>query len=380
MSGLRAAGIPVSWTPMEWAANEWGEPLGPSPDPDVEGLRHGDIARRRIEHDAVVVHTTPVWHEQLAREARGRLLAAFTTWETDQLAPDWVATLNHYDRVIVPSQFNALVFASSGVTKPIRVVPHIARALPPAHGQARRHRGTPKFVFYTIATWSTRKAILDTVEAFVSAFSADDDVVLVIHTTPEDLVEIARPLERGERRAPWRLTSWAALANALGGRQELPEIVLSTRQLTDAEIDALHLSGDCFVSLSRGEGWGLGAFDAGAFANPVVVTGWSATNEFLPPGYPYRVEYDLVPTIGETRDALWAPRAGERWAKARVPHAAALLRQVFERRDEARRWGRALQMNVCENFNSERVTRGLLAALSVEQARGGRRHPQAVLR
>ena len=367
ISGLRSAGIPVSWGPIEWVPNVWGQPLGPVEHADREGQRHGDIANIPIEHDAVVVHATPVWAEQLAREAEGRLLAAFTTWEADRLPPDRVAILNRYDRVLVPSCFNAAIFESSGVTKPIHVVPHIARAISPAE-HAERHAAKPKFVFYMIATWTTRKAILDAVDAFIAAFRAEDPVRLVIHTTAEDLVTSARPVDEAGIITASRNASWYTLARALSGHAGVPEIVLSTRQLSDAQIDALHAGCDCFVSLSRGEGWGLGAFDAAAFGNPVVVTGWSGTLEFLPADYPYCVEYDLVPTISEPRDAWWAPRPGENWAKARVPHAARLLREVFERRDEAREWGRALQANVLVQFDSERITARLLDALRAEPA------------
>ncbi len=86
--------------------------------------------------------------------------------------------------------------------------------------------------------------------------------------------------------------TWYTLAHALAGRADLPRIVLSTRGLDRAGIDALHAAGDCFVSLSRGEGWGLGAFDAGSHGHPIVVTGWGGTLDMLPTGYPYCVDYE----------------------------------------------------------------------------------------
>jgi len=115
--------------------------------------------------------------------------------------------------------------------------------------------------------------------------------------------------------------------------------------------------------LSRGEGWGLGAFDAAAHGRPVIVTGWSAAREFLPADYPYFVDYDLVPTLADEPDDWWQPRDGEHWAKARIPHATALLRHVFEHRDEARSWGRTLQSHVHDHFDATTVTRRLLDAI-----------------
>jgi glycosyltransferase involved in cell wall biosynthesis len=229
----------------------------------------------------------------------------------------------------------------------VRVIPHIARPAPDPEPPPTR---TDRFVFYSIAAWSTRKAVLDTVEAFAAAFTNHDDVVLVIHTTPEDKIAAPRP-------------TWVTLANALAGRRRLPEVTLSTRALTRAEVDALHGRGDCFVSLSRGEGWGLGAFDAAAHGNPVVVTGWGGTPEFLPDDYPYLVEYDLVPTSTEEPDAWWRPHPGERWAKARIEHAASLLREIHGDGDQARSWGRRLRSKVTEAFVPDRVTGQLIEAL-----------------
>jgi glycosyltransferase involved in cell wall biosynthesis len=221
----------------------------------------------------------------------------------------------------------------------------------------------PRFVVYMVATWTSRKAILDAVEAFTAAFGAADDVVLVIHTTPEDQVATARPPTGGGTRRNGEGASWFSLARALAGRTDVPDIVLSTRTLSAAEIDDLHRRGDCFLSLSRGEGWGLGAFEAAAAGNPVIVTGWGATREFLPEGYPYLVDYDLVPTTLDPPDMVWQPDEGERWARARVAHAAGLLRHVYDHRHEARSWGRRSRAHVLATFDSVTVTGQLLTAL-----------------
>jgi glycosyltransferase involved in cell wall biosynthesis len=366
LSGLRTAGIPVCWTPLGWPSTVWPAPLGPLANPDLGGAVHRDIANRPVEHDTVVVHSPPFWHDRMAQEADGKLLVAFTTWETDRLPDEWLDILGHFDRVLVPSAFNADVFAASGLTVPI-VVPHIARPVPTPERGALKRAVDSRFVVYMIATWSTRKAILDAVEAFVTAFDTDDDVVLIIHTSPEDLVARGHPPTGEHEPSRHEGSSWFALARALAGRSGLPDIVLSTRTLSDTEMDDLHRRGDCYLCLSRGEGWGLGAFDAAAWGNPVVVTGWGATPEFLPDGYPYLVDYDLIATSDDEPDALWQPRPGECWAKARVEHAARVLRDVYERRDEAGAWGRLSQSHVLGTFHGSAVTRQLVAALDARE-------------
>jgi glycosyltransferase involved in cell wall biosynthesis len=360
LSGLRAAGIPVSWTPLGWPSPVWGTVYGPVSATSLNGTTHRDIADIPVPHDTVVVCSTPLWHEQLRVETEARQLVAYTAWETDRLPAASVGILNRYDRVLVPSRFNADVFAASGVTVAVFVVPHIARArvstgAPP--------RSDEKFVFYMISTWTTRKAILDTVSAYLAAFTAADQVRLVIHTTPEDLVARARVGHGAAPAEAHHRTTWFTLAEALAGREDAPEISLSTNPLRREQIEALHARGDCFVSLSRGEGWGLGAFDAAVFGNPVIVTGWGGTLDFLPPDYPYCVDYDLVSTMAEEADDWWRPVAGERWAKARIEHAASLMRHVYEHQDQARESGRTLQSTVSTTFAEPRVTHQLIGAL-----------------
>jgi len=358
-AGLRAVGIPVSWTPLGWPSLAWNAAHGPVEAATVRGVGQLETADEAIEHDTVVVHSPPLWHSRLLEEADGRALVACTTWETDRVPQDWVEILNCYDRVLVPSRFNATVFERSGVQPPVHVVPHVVKR----SSASRLRRRSGRFVFYLIATWTSRKAILDAVFAFMRAFTAQDAVELVIHTTPEDHIARARLQRTGTPHVAAESGTWFSLARALAGRRSVPDITLTTRVLDPRELDDLHTACDCFLLLSHGEGWGLGAFDAAASGNPVIVTGWGGTLEFLPDSYPYCVEYDLVPTTTAEPDAWWAPLPAERWANARIGHAAELLRRAFEHRDEARRWGIALQSHVHESFSETRITRALIDAL-----------------
>jgi glycosyltransferase involved in cell wall biosynthesis len=365
MSGLREAGIPVSWTPLLWEANRWSGPVGPPLRSTHETGRHRDIADIPIDHDTVVVASTPIWNDHLAREAAGRRLVAFTAWETDRAPEAWVRALEHYDQVLVPSRFCRDGLIAAGLSTPVRVVPHIAERvpLPPAPSPAAAGADDGAFVFYLIATWTTRKAILDAVAAYVMAFDETDPVRLVIQTTAEDHVALARLRESGAPQGRFDGHSSYSLAKALAGHANVPKIELNTQKLHRSGIGELHGRGDCFISLSRGEGWGLCAFDAGAVGNPVIVTGWGGTLEYLPPEYPLCVEYDLVPTTSDAPDDWWAPEPGEHWAKARISHAAHLMRHVYEHSSEAATWGRTLQSHIRDKFESPHVTRCLLRAL-----------------
>jgi glycosyltransferase involved in cell wall biosynthesis len=222
------------------------------------------------------------------------------------------------------------------------------------------------FVFYLIATWTCRKAVPDAVRAFLDAFTVADDVALVIKTTAEDHVASRRIREgREPDPGPYGGRSWWSLARLVAHYPQPPPIRLVTRDLAPAEIDALHARGNCFVSLARGEGWGLGAFEAGACGNPVVVPGWGGQLDYLPAGYPYCADYRLVPTAAEELDDWWELLPDQRWARADVAHASSLLRRIFDHREEAARWAGRLQQQILVNFGADQVMPRLLAALAV---------------
>jgi glycosyltransferase involved in cell wall biosynthesis len=353
IAGLRAAGVPVSWVPLEYGTGTWGpgQPLAPVPGHDV-----GHLGGTTIVHS-----TPPLWNDAWSRPGR---YIAYATYEADRLPPHWAAVLNRYDAVLVPSNHSRQVFLASGVTVPVTVIPHIARPQPPAPSTALIQVPPTAFVFYLIGTWTARKAVPDTVRAFLGAFTGRDDVALVLKTTAEDRVAVERA-RRGLEPQPGRFTgqSWFSLARLLAGHADPPPIRLIAGDVPAPLIGELHTRGDCFVSLARGEGWGLGAFEAGAAGHPVVLTGWGGHLDYLPPGYPYQVRYNLVPTGDDEPDDWFVRADGQRWARADVARAGELLREIYQQREASQAWGRQLQSHILSTFGSDQVIPRLLQAI-----------------
>jgi glycosyltransferase involved in cell wall biosynthesis len=357
LSALRGAGVPVCWVPMGHGGWAWGDPnkRAPMEAPEVPGTRHADVVRAEIDHDVLVMHGPPLWHDGWATEEPGTRILACTAWEPDSVPQDRVDLLNRYAGVMVPSRFNRDVLVSSGVRVPVSVVPHIARRLSP--GPAPDLPGvTPgTTVFAVIGPWTTRKAMADTLAAYLDAFTADDDVLLVVKTGPEDHIALGAGIDQ---------PTWLSLARLLAGRSNAPRVHLAVQRWPQRDIDALLTRADCLVNLSRGEGWGLTAFDAGIGGTPVVVTGWGGSPEFLPDGYPYLAEYDLVPTDTDPPDDWIEVAPDRRWARVRHDSAVDLLRTVVREPETAAAWGRRLQAHVTAHFSAPQVTPLLLAALA----------------
>lgn len=129
------------------------------------------------------------------------------------------------------------------------------------------------------------------------------------------------------------------------------------------------MTASCRWPGARAGGWGLGAFEAGAAGHPVVLPGWGGHLDYLPPGYPYQVRHDLVPTGDDEPDDWFVRADGQRWARADVAHASALLREIYEQRDQGQAWGRELQRHILATFSRDQVIPRLLQALAPEHTR-----------
>jgi glycosyltransferase involved in cell wall biosynthesis len=346
ITALEASGQELNWVPL--VRNEGLGYSGPAVVP-------------RTRDKVVIAHTMPEYFPGLRANYPDAFLVGHTVWETDRLPAHWHEPLTCPDMLIVPSQFNAEIFGGAGVAAPIEVVPHVAPA-PLADEPDEIARDV--FVFYTIAEWTTRKAVFHTVRAYLDAFSAGDPVLLIVKTSH---VDFTRPHPSGDKLVAPGTSSWA-LARLMAGRTDLPPVRLLVGTRRDEEIGALHARGDCFVSLCRSEGWGIGAFDAAAFGRPVVTTGWGGHLDFLG-GSPYLVDHELI----DVHDPLGEPSytRDQHWAEPDLAHASALLAEIAADPRDAREWARGRAAEINDRFSPARVAAEFRAAVERHANAGG---------
>ena len=370
IAGLTSLGVPVTWSPAYWKGYWWRRKkilrrtLGYDIRQQVMASRH-----RRIDYDSFLLILPPpgahwTWKE---KEPHARLFT-LVTWETDILPADWAPALNQYERVFVPCEFNRKVFLEGGVTTKVDVVPHIARTIQPVHeGPPFGDVSEDDFVFYTVGTWVARKAMEETVRAYLDTFSGGEKVALIVKTEPVDQIEYQAMSSDELKRAPAHVgtTAWT-LARIMAAYKNPAKVHLITRQLRPRGIDRLHTRGDCFLSLTRSEGWGLGPFDAANFGNPVIVTGWGGHLDYLGGDYPYLVDYELEPTGLAPSDGSFLHSPDGKWAYADRDHAGQLMRSVFEDRKAARDVAGVLQPVLRERYASEAVSRRLAELMGFE--------------
>ena len=244
----------------------------------------------------VVAHSVPsgaIQHaSQLMSNDAKRIL--LTTWETSKLPPTLAGeatadVFKLYDKVIVPSAWNWVAFVNAGIHH-TQILPHtfdpkwwfidkqirhpdfsfsFDPELSEEQFQARvaaQYTDAP-YTYYWIGSWADeRKNALGVLKAYLTTFNSKDRVLLkmvVSSLNQEDVDALVRSL----------------------GLYDLPavEFLGYNPRLTDEQMRDLHVNADCYVTLSRGEGWGLGAFEAALTGNSVIAPAHGSFPDFLVP-------------------------------------------------------------------------------------------------
>lgn len=329
-------GIPLTLNPISFEREH--------PDLGESGKIIKDLTNKDIDYNVNIIHTTPEFWSKYREE--GKLNIGYTIWETSKLHPDWPKYINeNVSAVMVGCEWNIKVFKDSGVTVPIFVVPHGIGAREFDNIDPFNVRGVDKdtYMFYSIFQWTERKHPIALLKAYWHAFQNNENVALVLKTYRSNYSDGEKEAIRTTIK---RLKSVTIMDN-------YPSIYLIPDMLTNDEILGLHSRGDCYVSLDRGEGFGLSPFTAGAAGKPIIVTGFGGSTEYAKPDNSYLVDYSLTPVSGMP----WSPwyRGDQLWAEPNVKHGADLMKYVFENQDEAKGVGRKLQTYIHANFNYKTI-------------------------
>ncbi len=234
---------------------------------------------------------------------RGAYRIAYLAWEF-ATPPGWPDLTGIVHEIWTPSEFSRAALLKAGYRIPIRVVPHDV----PPH-PARRTRGAGPFTVLSMADARSsleRKNPAGALEAFAEAFGADPQVRfrLKLNGLTGDLRTLHPQL--------------AEMAAAL------PNVEILDTHMDADELDRLFESADIFVSLHRGEGFGIPMLESMARGIPVVATGYSGNLQFMDDDVGCLVGYQLVPFAN---DGVYRSNPAG-WADPDVAQAAGFLRRL----------------------------------------------------
>ena len=297
-----------------------------------------------IDYNTIIVHSTPdIWTAVIKNtpniNLEGKLVIGRTVWEFEKLLPSWVDTINTsiVDIVSVPTEWNKQCFIKSGVKKPIIVEPHVYidyhhkncgisnlfnKSLLICKSEPSmvmtKINSTTFYKFYCIGQMIERKGILETVESFCRSFVSTDKVILMLKTFK---------LNYSESEKVKCITEITRITD----KYNHAPILFIKENLNYDEIRSLHDIGDCYVHLTKTEGFCLGAFDAFNNNKKIIITGYGGHIEYLGKDYDGLVDYELTSlAINESVFFQFKLDDTYKWAIPNKEHAGKLLRSKLD--------------------------------------------------
>jgi glycosyltransferase involved in cell wall biosynthesis len=253
-----------------------------------------------------------------ADRSPGVAYVAITVWEPSEIPRQIALVLSELDHIIVPSQHVKTAFEKSGVECPISVVPHSFNSdqwpEPTPEEMGFANKGG-RFVFNTIATPIERKNLIGLMRAYFKAFEGYEDVVLRIKSN-------------GDESLFKKMLNDAMEQSGISGRRPLVKIFQG--QWPVAEIREFYLDSNCYVSATRGEGFGLPEMEASLCGRPVITTNWGAAPEVLAGRENvHLVDYNLVPVFNMYGIGCYEPE--QLWADPKDDSLVEAMRLVYRR-------------------------------------------------
>jgi glycosyltransferase involved in cell wall biosynthesis len=259
-------------------------------------------------------------------------------WELPAFPSRWWDRFAFYDEVWVGTSFIANALAPVAPVPVVRIPPQLVPTElgNRARGRSRLSLTDDEWLFAFVFDWHShmaRKNPLAAVQAFARAFDPSEPVRLVLKCVngsadPEGMAALraqSRGLNVDVLDAYWPATDVRDLLAAC----------------------------DAYVSLHRAEGIGLTLAEAMAHGKPVIATGWSGNTDFLSPATGYPVAFDIV----RLDRGVGPYAAGQSWAEPSIEHAAALMRHVYEDRDDAAGRGARARRDLEHNFGEAATAR-----------------------
>lgn len=245
-----------------------------------------------IDNQIHIYHTTP------ARYRKNSKYKSICVCLFESISPPvhWVNSMNQMDHIIVASHFNKNSFESSGVTKPITVIPHCFDTNMFNKNISPQGRYGLK-TFLSIGTFKKRKNWEGLIKGFYNAFSLQDNVCLLAKTDqPGQLEALVKNIKKNHE---WRAKNTA------------PIFIESKNVCQFEDIPKFMAKGDFFVTVSRGEGFSLGGFHAMALGMPIITTKYGGCLEYAKDNYCLQINpsgYQTEPImdgIPQFKNCIW---------------------------------------------------------------------------
>lgn len=247
---------------------------------------------------------------------------------------------NDLDLLMVTANSVRDAIAGSGVRTPVEVVANGCDHMLDSQVSAAPYVKTKKKRVLHISSCFPRKGAELLVDSFLLEFSGEDDVELLIKTTPnphnfiEDYVK-----------------------GKLRGMSSPPLITVINSHWSHSQLAGLYETSDVFVAPSKGEGFGLPFAEALLYNLPVVATKFSGHTDFCTSESSFPIDFKLSASTSHVSSGY------SLWAEPDVASIARNMRYVLENPVEARRRTAAGRSFIEQHLTWEKVAERVCKAL-----------------
>ena len=275
-------------------------------------------------------------------------------FETDRIPLSWVIYGKQVNAVWSTSEFNHNTFTKFGLKNKLvpfcGVDPNYYR--PNIKPLDNLHR--KKFNFISNFEWTPRKGWDILLQAYWREFTPQEKVSLTI-----------KAYFGPKKNRLYILQQIQELKNAMR-LKEIPTTIVCTDIIPDDKMPNFYASGDCYVSASRGDGFGLGELEASVSGLPVIAPAWGGDHSYLPKEN--LISCIVEPVNSKIQIEICPSFLGGLWCKPSVENLKFLLRRAFQRKllvakkDKLRKYN---WHSLAENIVKE------LAQIKTKETKGG---------
>lgn len=227
--------------------------------------RYSNLINKKDQIDFIkLYHCVPFMQRRF--KTSGKKIG-YATFETFDPPREWKAYFDQYEIIVTPSKFNYEIFKKQGYEN-LFYLPHVID-FTKFNAQTKPlslKKTLPSFNFLWIGTWKRRKNYELLIRAFLEEFEKDEDVCLVLKTNQSAIKNHESILRKIKAEISWK--------------KHFSQIEFDKAVISDDIMPNYIKSFDCFVSPTRGEGFGLPGLHAMSLGVPVITTNFSGVLDY----------------------------------------------------------------------------------------------------
>ncbi|MBC8205374.1 MAG: glycosyltransferase [FCB group bacterium] len=278
----------------------------------------------------------------------------YTMFEMADVSRKWIDSCRYMDEIWVPSSFNRDTFARGGYPKEkIKIVPIgiDIEVYNPDKVVPMLIPGIKGFNFLANFQWSKRKGWDILLQAYLKAFTKDDDAALVIRAYHSDGSSIEDRIRKYVAHLGYDIN-------------QIPRIAVVSERISEKNMPSLFKACQAYVLPTRGEGWGLPYMEAMAMSLPVLATRFSAHLDFMNDDNSYLIDKLGTESVDEEQLTDNPVYLGTSWGIPSLEHTAELMRHVYDNREEAANKGVKARKDIMNNWTIEHQIDAAVKALN----------------